>query len=159
MLTDQYSFKLKSDLSELKILCLQLTYFGQVHGLPEILISEVNICLDEMFTNIIMYGFKDDSEHIIRFKINLNGNALLICIEDNGLPFNPLMKKESELPADIDNAEIGGLGIHIVKKLMDDIWYERKQGTNKLTLMKEIHSTSHLYKSGKASCSASNYFA
>ena len=150
MLTDKYLFRLKSDLSELKNLCLHLTHFGQVHGLPEILVSEVNICLDELFTNIVMYGFKDESEHFIRFKINLNGDSLLMNIEDNGLPFNPLMKKDSELPADIDNAEIGGLGIHIVKKLMDGIWYQRKQGRNRLKLKKEIHSTSHLYKSGKA---------
>lgn len=159
MLTDKYSFNLKSDLSELKSMSHQLTYFGQVHGLPEILMSEVNICLDELFTNIVMYGYKDDSEHVIRFRINLNGNALLLIIEDNGLPFNPLMKKDSELPADLDKAKIGGLGIHIVKKLMDGIWYKRKRGRNKLTLKKYIHSTSHLYKSGKASRIPSNYFA
>jgi anti-sigma regulatory factor (Ser/Thr protein kinase) len=159
MLTGKYLFKLKSDLSELKSLSHQLTYFGRVHGLPETLMSEVNICLDELFTNIVMYGFKDDSEHAIRFRINLNGNALLLNIEDNGLPFNPLMKKDSELPADLDNAKIGGLGIHIVKKLMDGIWYERKRGRNKLTLKKYIHSTSHLYKRGKASRIPSNYFA
>ena len=159
MLTDTYSFKLKSDLSELKSLSHQLTYFGQAHGLPEILMSAVNICLDELFTNIVMYGFKDDSEHIIRFRINLNGNALLLNIEDNGLPFNPLMKKDSELPADLDNAKIGGLGIHIVKKLMDGIWYERKRGRNKLTLKKYIHSNSHFYKRGKASRIPSHYFA
>jgi anti-sigma regulatory factor (Ser/Thr protein kinase) len=105
-----------------------------------------------------MYGFKDDSEHIVRFQINLNGNALLLNIEDNGLPFNPLVKKDSELPADLDNAKIGGLGIHIVKKLMDGIWYERKWGRNKLTLKKYIDSTSHVYKSGKASSIPSNYF-
>ncbi len=159
MLTDTYSFKLKSDLSELKSLSHQLTYFGQFHGLPEILMSAVNICLDELFTNIVMYGFQDDSEHVIRFRINLNGNALLLNIEDNGLPFNPVLKKDSELPADLDNAKIGGLGIHIVKKLMDGIWYERKQGRNKLTLKKYIHSTSHLYKRGKTSKIPSHYFA
>jgi len=98
--------------------------------------SEINICLDELFTNIVLYGFKDDLEHIIRFRINLNANALILNIEDNGIPFNPLIKKDSELPADINKANIGGLGIHIVKKLVDDIWYERKRGKNRLTLKK-----------------------
>jgi anti-sigma regulatory factor (Ser/Thr protein kinase) len=149
MAAHKYSFKLKSDLSELKALCWHLNHFGQIHGLSEAFISEVNICLDELFTNIVMYGFKDDSEHIIRFRINLNGNALILNIEDNGLPFNPLMKMDSELPADIDNAEVGGLGIHIVKKLIDDIRYERKRGKNRLTLKKFVHSTSHFYRSGK----------
>ena len=159
MASNKYSFELKSDLSELKALCQHLTNFGQVNGLSETFISEVNICLDELFTNIVLYGFKDDLEHIIRFKINMNGNALIVNIEDSGLPFNPLMKKDSELPADVNNAKIGGLGIHIVKKLMDDIWYERKRGENRLTLKKVIPAASHLYKSDKASGIPSDYFA
>lgn len=134
--TNKYSFKLKSDLSDLKTLCQNLNHFGQGYGLSETFMSEINICLDELFTNIVLYGFKDDLEHIIRFRINLNANALILNIEDNGIPFNPLIKKDSELPADINKANIGGLGIHIVKKLVDDIWYERKRGKNRLTLKK-----------------------
>jgi anti-sigma regulatory factor (Ser/Thr protein kinase) len=153
------SFKLKSDLSELKTLCQHLNHFGQGYGLSETFMSEINICLDELFTNIVLYGFKDDLEHIIRFNIKLNGNALILNIEDNGMPFNPLTKKDSELPADINKANIGGLGIHIVKKLVDDIWYERKRGKNRLTLKKFIHATSYLYKSDKASNIPSSYFA
>ena len=157
MATNKYSFELKSDLSELKTLSNHINNFGQANGLKEILISEINICLDELFTNIVLYGFKDDLEHIIRFNLNKNGNALILNIEDNGIPFNPLLKKNSELPADINNAKIGGLGIHIVKKLMDDIWYERKPGKNRLTLKKSVHAPSHLYKSDKASNIPSNY--
>ena len=159
MAKNKNSFKLKSELSELKTLYQHLTHFGQVYGLSETFISEINICLDELFTNIILYGFKDDLEHIIRFRLNLNGNTLILNIEDNGIPFNPLIKKDSVLPADINNAKIGGLGIHIVKKLMDDVWYERKRGKNRLTLKKFVTATSHLYKSDKASNIPSNYFA
>jgi len=159
MAANNYSFTLKSDISELKTLCRHLHHFGQVYGLSESLLSEINICLDELFTNIVLYGFKDDLEHLIRFRIHLNGNALILNIEDNGMPFNPLLKKDSELPADINKAKIGGLGIHIVRKIMDDIWYERKQGKNKLTMKKLIHATRHLYKSDNASNIRSNYFA
>ena len=159
MATNKYSFKLKSDLSELKALCRHLNNFGQIHGLSKTLISEINICLEELFTNIVLYGFKDDLEHIIRFKINRNANVLILNIEDNGIPFNPLVVKDSKIPADLDNTEIGGLGLHIVKKLMDDIRYERIRGKNRLTLKKVMHSTSHLYKSDKASSIQSNYFA
>jgi serine/threonine-protein kinase RsbW len=159
MATNKYKFKLKSDLSELKTLCRHIYHFGQANGLPEVFISEINICLDELFTNIVMYGFKDDLKHIIRFNIYMDRNALILNIEDNGLPFNPLMKKDSKLPDDIDQAKIGGLGIHIVKKLMDDIEYERKGGRNRLTLKKYLHPTGHLYKSDKAGNTPSNYVA
>jgi len=159
MATYNYSFKLKSDISELKTLCQHLNHFGQVYCLSDSLISEINICLDELFTNIVLYGFEDDLEHIIRFRINLNDNALILNIEDNGMPFNPLIKKDSDLPADINKANIGGLGIHIVKKLMDDIWYERKRGKNRLTLKRFIHATNHPYNGDNASNIPSNYFA
>ena len=159
MTANKYSFKLKSDLSELKTLSRHISHYGQVNGLSEILISEVNICLDELFTNIVLYGFKDDREHTIRFGMDLNGNALMIKIEDNGIPFNPLFTKNSELPVDIDDARIGGLGLHIVKRLMDDIWYARKSGRNRLTLKKVIHLASHLYKSHKTGSIPSNYYA
>ena len=159
MATNNYSFKLKSDISELKTLCQHLNHFGQIYGLSDSLISEINICLDELFTNIVLYGFEDDLEHIIRFRINFNDNALILNIEDNGIPFNPLIKKDSELPADINKANIGGLGIHIVKKLMDDIWYERKRGKNRLTLKRFIHATNHPYNGDNASNIPSNYFA
>jgi anti-sigma regulatory factor (Ser/Thr protein kinase) len=158
MATDKYKFNLTGDLSELKTLNRHLNHFGQVNGLSEIFMSEINICLDELFTNIVMYGFKDDLKHIIRFNIYMDRNALILKIEDNGLPFNPLMKKDLKLPDDLDHAEIGGLGIHIVKKLMDDMAYERKRGRNRLTLKKFLHATSHLYKSDKAGNIPSNYF-
>ena len=159
MATNKYSFILKSELSELKTLFQHINSFGQAIGLLETSISEINICLDELFTNIVLYGFEDDLEHIITFNLSLDSNALIVSILDDGIPFNPLTKKASELASDIDKAKIGGLGIHIVKRLMGDIWYERKQGKNRLTLKKFIHAASHLYKSDKADKISSNYFA
>jgi len=159
MATSKYSFKLKSEISELNALFQNINSFGQVVGLSETSISEINICLDELFTNIVLYGFEDDLEHIIMFNISFHGNALIVNITDDGIPFNPLEKKDSELAPDISKAKIGGLGIHIVKKLMDDIFYERKQGKNRLTLKKFIHATNHFCKSDKVGKISSNYFA
>ena len=138
MVSHKYSFELKNDLSELETLCQHLNKFGQTSGLSEACITDINICLDELFTNIVSYGFDEDQEHIIRFTINLDNNVLTIKIEDDGLPFNPLKKKDPEFPADLMDARIGGLGIHIVKKLMDDIHYKRKRGWNSLTMRKHL---------------------
>jgi len=138
MQSQKYSFELKSDLSELETLCQHLNKFGQITGLSEACITDINICLDELFTNTISYGFEDDCEHIIRFTINLDNKVLTLNIEDEGIPFNPLEKKDPEIPADLIDVRIGGLGIHIVRKLMDDISYKREQGKNKLTMKKFI---------------------
>ena len=138
MVTHKYSFELKSNLFELETLCQHLNKLGKVTGLSEACITDVNICLDELFTNIVSYGFVDDLEHIIRFTINVDNNMLTMNIEDDGIPFNPLEKKDPEIPAGLIDVKIGGLGIHIVRKLMDDISYERDRGKNKLTMKKFI---------------------
>ena len=142
MESHKYSFELKSDLSELKILNQQLNKFGQISGLSEACITDINICLDELFTNIVSYGFADDQEHKIRFKINFDNKVLIFKIEDDGVPFNPLKKKDPEIPADLMDARIGGLGIHIVRKLMDEIHYIRKRGRNSLTMKKYLSFSS-----------------
>jgi anti-sigma regulatory factor (Ser/Thr protein kinase) len=138
MESHKYSFELKSDLSELKTLFKHLNKFGQATGLSEACVTDINICLDELFTNIVSYGFGDDLEHIVRFAMNLDEHVLTLKIEDDGMPFNPLERKDPQIPDDLIDVRIGGLGIHIVRKLMDDIYYERKDGTNKLMLIKFI---------------------
>ena len=138
MKSHNYSFELKSDVNELETLCLHLNQFGEIAGLSEACIHDMNICLDEMFTNIVSYGFEDDLEHIISFTINLDNLELTLIIEDDGIPFNPLEKKEPETPPDLIDVRIGGLGIHIVRKLMNAISYKRESNKNKFTMTKFI---------------------
>ena len=138
MVTHKHSFELKNDLSELKLLYQNLEDFGRTTGLSGNCINEINIGLDELFTNIVSYGFKDHSEHRIEFHIDMKNDVLTIYIEDDGIPFNPLEIKDPETPTDLIDVKIGGLGIHFVKQLMDDVCYDRNQGKNRLTLIKSI---------------------
>lgn len=138
MVSQEYKFELKNSISELKALHQHLANWGGDMGLSENSILRINICLDELFTNIVSYGFDDDLEHIIRFTLSGENNLVVINIEDNGIPFNPLGKIDPDFPDNVENAEIGGLGIHIIKKIMDNVSYERKQGQNKLSMRKNI---------------------
>ena len=138
MVSQEYKFKLKNYLSELKALHQHLNNWGGDIGLPADSILRINICLDELFTNIVSYGFDDDLVHIITFTLSGDNNLVVINIEDNGIPFNPLEKIDPDFPDNVESANIGGLGIHIIRKLMDNVSYERKQGKNKLTMRKNI---------------------
>ena len=138
----EYSFKLKSDLSELKDLRLHLQHCAQAIGLSENCLFEINVCLDELFTNVVTYGFKKDAEHLITFAFKAAGHELTIEIEDKSVPFNPLEIEDPKMPADPIDFKIGGLGIYIVKNLTDNVWYKRKHGKNKLTLKKYIQANS-----------------
>ena len=133
-----YPFELDNDLSELKTLNKHLSAFGSNIGLSELSISELNVCLDELFTNIVLYGFNDGLKHKIKFTMAVEGNILTATIEDDGVPFNPLKKEAVELPTDVEDAKIGGLGIHITKKLVDKISYKRIRGINRVIVRKNI---------------------
>ena len=138
MVSQEYKFELKNDLSELKALHLHLNNWGEDIGLPADAIPRIIICLDELFTNIVSYGFDNDLEHVIKFTLNGDSGLVTINIEDTGIPFNPLEKVDPDFPENVESAKIGGLGIMIIRKLMDSVSYERKDGKNKLTMRKNI---------------------
>jgi serine/threonine-protein kinase RsbW len=136
MTTRDYCFELKSQLSELNSLCRHLEDCGDVMELPQKCLFEINLGLDELFTNIISYGFEDESEHQIKFSLAKEKETLVVEVEDDGKPFNPLDVASPEVSLDLDEVNIGGMGIHLIKKMMDDIVYQRVEGKNKLVLKK-----------------------
>ena len=133
-----YTFELKNKLSELDRLCLNCEEIGQSIGVSDKSIFEMNLALDELFTNIISYGFQDNHEHTIKIRITIEGDQLQMRIEDDGVPFNPLESKTPDFQCDIEECKIGGLGIHLIKKLMDDIQYQRVADKNILVLGRKI---------------------
>ena len=141
MAKNKVSFKLKSNLSELDALCQKLEKFGESMGLSKKCIFEANLALDELFTNIISYGFDDKNEHTIRIAISLQNDELVFNIEDDGLPFNPTEVETPDLECTIEECRIGGLGIHLAKNLMDEVCYQRCKDKNILTLKKNIKET------------------
>jgi serine/threonine-protein kinase RsbW len=138
MAKKKYSFELKSRLSELDNLCLNLEKLGKKIGLSKKLIFEINLALDELFTNIISYGFNDEDEHNIKVTITPLKEEICLCIEDDGVPFNPVEFEAPDVAGTVENCKVGGLGIHIMRKLMDDICYERCGDKNVLTLKKNL---------------------
>ena len=112
--------------------------FGKSIGLSKKFLFEINLALDELFTNIISYGYRDDKDHLIEITITPQNNTLELCIEDDGVPFNLQDVDDPDLPCDIETCKIGGLGIHLIKNLMDEVCYVRKKNKNRLTLKKEL---------------------
>jgi serine/threonine-protein kinase RsbW len=138
MAKKEYSFELKSSLSELDNLCLNLETLGEKIGLSKKLVFEINLALDELFTNIISYGFSDEDEHTIKVTITPQNDEICLCIEDDGIPFNPIEFDAPDVACSVENCKVGGLGIHIMRKLMDDICYQRCGDKNILTLKKNL---------------------
>ena len=140
MFTETTSFKLKNALTELDSLFRHVEQFGQSIGLPKKQIFQINLALDELFTNIVSYGYTDKNSHWIEFRLSFDNNAVIICIEDTGIPFDPVAAPTSGSTPPLEKCRIGGLGLHIVKKMMDEIAYERRGNKNIITIKKHIRS-------------------
>ena len=136
-----FLIELKNSPAELATLCERLEGIGGTLGLSRRSIFEINLALDELFTNIVSYGYTDRAEHTVRVRITAQGEVLTIELEDDGIPFNPVARLTPELPENLESCKVGGLGIHLVKNLMDDVGYRRCGGKNILTLKKTVELT------------------
>jgi len=101
---------------------------------------KVNLCLDELLTNTIQYGYADNGLHEIIVEMALENNELLIEIIDDALPFDPTGDlAEPDLDVPLEQRRIGGLGVHLAKSLSDSMTYHRdNQGRNHLLLTKRL---------------------
>ena len=129
--------KLNNKLSELDRFNQDLMAFGRRHGLTSKVMHDLNLALEEVLTNIIAYGFNDDREHEIKIRLSAQSGEVSAEIEDDGRPFNPLETPEPDTTKPLEERTIGGLGIHLVRKLMDDVVYKRQADKNLLTLTKK----------------------
>lgn len=102
--------------------------------LPENLCFRLALLLDEALSNTIQHGFDDDGEHTITIRLNAESGAVHLDFEDAGRPFNPLEAPPPPELRSLDEAEIGGLGIHFIRHYSDECRYERAGGRNRLRL-------------------------
>ena len=148
MTKDEIAFELKNKLIELDSLCDNLKKFGKSMGLSKKCQFEVNLAMDELFTNIVSYGFEDFLDHLVNFKISCRNDELEIRIEDDGIFFDPVTEKPPEIDCLMEACKIGGLGIHLAKQYMDGITYERQKDKNVLRIRKKIVKKENEKKNG-----------
>jgi anti-sigma regulatory factor (Ser/Thr protein kinase) len=142
MAEGKISFKLKNNLSELDTLLRNLENFCVQLGLSKRCKCEIDLVSEELFTNIISHGYTDDAERWIEITISFEHGTLIMRIEDDGIPFNPLEEVESpDLDSPLEERCIGGLGVHLAKHFTKDVVYERRGDKNILTLRKVISET------------------
>lgn len=104
--------------------------FGAAHGLSPEVVFTLNLALDEVVTNIISYAYDDEAEHQIRIHVALERDGVSLRVEDDGRAFNPLDAPTPDLQLGLDERPIGGLGVHIVRSMMDAIEYRREDDRN-----------------------------
>ena len=137
-MTEDVEIKLHNKLSELASANRTLTEFGRQHGLPDSVLHDFNLALGEILTNIISYGYTDSGEHEITVRLSVGPGEMSVDVEDDGQPFNPLEAPEVDTTKPLEDRAIGGLGVHLVRKLMDGLEYQRYEGKNLLVMRKRL---------------------
>ncbi len=134
----QLTFSVGNHLSEVESLHEKVKGFGQQAGLPEKCIFDVNLAVEELFTNIVLYGYEDKDDHMIDIFLRCDGSSLRMRIEDDGKPFNPLDASDPDLHSPPEHRSVGGLGVYLAETVMDDIRYERRDKKNVTSLVREL---------------------
>ena len=100
---------------------------------------QIDIAFDELFGNIVHYAYNPEiGQATVRVEVTQDPLAVVITFIDNGVPYDPLAKADPDTTLSAEEREIGGLGIYMVKKSMDEITYEYKDGQNILAIKKNL---------------------
>ena len=100
---------------------------------------QIDIAIDELFGNIAHYAYNPEvGSATVRVEVTEDPLAVVITFIDNGVPYDPLAKADPDTTLSAEEREIGGLGIYMVKKSMDEITYEYKDGQNILKIKKNL---------------------
>lgn len=128
------SIALSNDLDELARLPPWLESIDARHSLGSRLVFKINLVLEECVTNIIRYAFSDNAQHQLDILLSVRPGVIEIVVEDDGTAFDPLSQPLFSPPASLQDADIGGLGIHLMRRYTSQMSYRRKDGRNCLSM-------------------------
>ncbi|HEX3973275.1 MAG TPA: ATP-binding protein [Stellaceae bacterium] len=138
MSDERLSLRIVNDLAELSRVAEGVEEFCANQAIPAACAFKLNVALEELLTNTISYGYDDDGRHEIAIDIAREGETIVTEISDDGHAFDPLNAPPPDLDSAIEDRRIGGLGVHLVRTMMDDVAYAYRDGRNHVTLRKKI---------------------
>ena len=128
-----FSLVMRNDIQQIPT----LAEWVETLGVPAELNMPINLALEEAVSNVMLYAYPGQSGQVL-VEADITDQAIRFTISDSGIPFDPTQKGEVDITQGFEEREIGGLGIHLVRQIMDEIHYERSDGKNVLTLVKKL---------------------
>ena len=126
---------LVNDLRQVSLLSGFVDRIRKENDLAPALAARIHLALEEAVSNVIMYAYPEGTAGNMVLDAVRDGNRLRFTLVDRGKAFDPTAAPEANLSASLEDRPIGGLGIHLVRSIMDSIRYERRDGKNVLTLI------------------------
>ena len=129
-----YNFEISSKIAALEELTMRMENICNALNLDGKKRTRLLICAEEIFTNIVQYGYENDESNIIEVNIKPTEKDISVTFSDEGKQFNPLEHEDPDITLSTEERAIGGLGIYMVKQSMDNVRYEYKDNKNILTM-------------------------
>ena len=133
---DRLDMSLANDAAEIARVAERIDDFCAAGDVEPAVAYAVNLALDELLTNIISYGYRDEDPHRIELALRCEGGALVVTIVDDSIEFDPRQVPETDTDAPLHERDPGGLGLLLVNTMMDSVDYRREDGRNVTTLTK-----------------------
>jgi anti-sigma regulatory factor (Ser/Thr protein kinase) len=127
--------RIRNRLDELARASTWLAQFAEGLALPDETLFRLDLGLTEALSNVVAYAYADAADHEIRIRLAADTGAVRLEVEDDGRPFDPLQMERPRLPDSLEEAPVGGLGIHLIRSMLDECHYRREAGWNRLTLV------------------------
>lgn len=130
------SLAVRNHLRELPKMAAEVSAWCEENAVPAAAAFHVNLALDEIVSNVIRYGWNGAGEHEIHVHLSRTKDEVRIEVEDDAAPFNPLEVPAVDLGLPMEERPVGGLGIHLVRQIMDHLDYRRVEGKNVFIMIK-----------------------
>jgi serine/threonine-protein kinase RsbW len=134
--SDTLELRLPNELAAMAGLAAAVERFAAENALPVAVVNALQVAVDEAVSNAINHGYAAGARGEIAVRLRRRPDRVELEIEDDGTPFDPLQAPAPDLTLSLDERPIGGLGIHLIRKLMDKMSYARREGRNLLKLVK-----------------------
>jgi anti-sigma regulatory factor (Ser/Thr protein kinase) len=132
------SIILTNDISEISKLNEFVEEIGNEFSLTPDVVFNVNLVLEEAIVNVINYAYPKEKHESIYLSAQLHEGSIVFVLSDTGMQFDPTKAPEADITLSLEDRPIGGLGIFLIRQIMNEVSYERIDGKNVLTLSKKL---------------------
>ena len=139
-MTQAVELRFANDLGALAALAERVERFGAEQRLPARMVNALNVVLDEAVSNAINHGYDAGALGEIAVRLRREPDGVTVEVEDDGRAFDPLQAPPPDLTLPLEQRPIGGLGIHLIRNLMDEVSYARVGDRNVLKMAKRLAS-------------------
>lgn len=140
MSTNTQTITLRSDLAELSRVMVLVDAFCHEAGASKADTSALHLALEEIVTNVITHGYPDGTQHTLNVALQaISDDRVRAVVTDDAIAYNPLARPDVNTSLPLEERAIGGLGVHLVRKLIDVCLYERRNGRNIFTMERQLN--------------------